>query len=514
MAQITFNDVSSGSVIVPPSGQHTIYFDANNNFNSMDSGGDIIIIAPLSGYQPSGNYVVSGSSTILDNLNLSGTLTSSDITNGNDGVLYMYSPGEVFISGESVQIMGSSVDVTALDSSLTLDGFSILISASGNNAMSITNNIKLFEDMIPVNSNTLNVGTFASPFASGNFTDLYQNGNQVISLVSGLGNVTVESNLNGVVIISGSAGSAILPSTINATVLSGTTISGNNIYVETELFSPIISGTIISGTNIYIPKNGSLLTYGEIICNVSNSTIANPYVWGAQTSSLVSGNMMITQFSDQNTFIRTGYATQIDLVAYWPLILRGNSEGNQPSGTLNFLLGADYNTIIDNSLDSVNLSLFPSNGQTNNYLNCYNISSGITASISVSGIFSGVSYIGDVSRINFVVNGAMTSGVSYGVVEIPYNAKVLEWDMFADVSGSASLDVRSGTYSSYSGTPFSSTTSICGGSVPTISSAFKNQNTSPTWSGISNGEVLNFVANSTSVNVANTTLSLKIQKQS
>lgn len=137
---------------------------------------------------------------------------------------------------------------------------------------------------------------------------------------------------------------------------------------------------------------------------------------------------------------------------------------------------------------------------------------------AVSGTsFSGTSFIGDVTELNYVIDGggSVIASGSAGVVEVPFNATVLAWDFLGNISGSLSCDVRRSTYAAYSGTPFASTSSIVGSEKPTITTAFKGQDTSiTTWSGIAAGDILNFHVDATPTNITRATLAIKLRKTS
>ena len=126
------------------------------------------------------------------------------------------------------------------------------------------------------------------------------------------------------------------------------------------------------------------------------------------------------------------------------------------------------------------------------------------------------STIGTISTINYIIDGGgsvITSGTN-ALVEIPYSSSILQWDFMANPSGSITCDVRRDVYANYSGTPFATGLSIVDGSKPTISSGLKAQNTAPTWSGLSAGDMLNFVVDTAPSAVTKATLSIKIQRTS
>ena len=118
--------------------------------------------------------------------------------------------------------------------------------------------------------------------------------------------------------------------------------------------------------------------------------------------------------------------------------------------------------------------------------------------------------------VNYVFdNGkAILASGSAGSVEIPWNATPLSWDFMANLSGSLSVDVRRSTYANWGGPPAASA-SIVGSEKPTITTAFKGQDTNlTTWSGISAGNVLNFHIDAVPTNITKATLSITMRKTS
>jgi hypothetical protein len=118
--------------------------------------------------------------------------------------------------------------------------------------------------------------------------------------------------------------------------------------------------------------------------------------------------------------------------------------------------------------------------------------------------------------VNYVIdgNGSVITSGTVGSVEVPWNATPLSWNMFSDVSGSISVDVRRVTYANWAGSP-TSANSIVGSEKPTITTAFKNQDTSLTsWSGISAGDILNFHVDATPTSIKKATVAIKMRKTS
>jgi len=107
-------------------------------------------------------------------------------------------------------------------------------------------------------------------------------------------------------------------------------------------------------------------------------------------------------------------------------------------------------------------------------------------------------------------NAVLKSGLQ-GFLEVPYNSTPKSWDLFANVSGSLSVDVRRSTYENWV-TAAGVTTSIVGSEKPTLSSVSKNQDTNlTTWSGLSAGDVLVFWVDATPATVNSALLSITCQ---
>ena len=79
-----------------------------------------------------------------------------------------------------------------------------------------------------------------------------------------------------------------------------------------------------------------------------------------------------------------------------------------------------------------------------------------------------------------------------GYKQIPYDCSILEWYILAGQTGSIQFDIKKSSFNNYP-----STSSIVGGDYPNLSSQLKNSNTGVTlWSGISGGDMIDFVINS------------------
>lgn len=108
---------------------------------------------------------------------------------------------------------------------------------------------------------------------------------------------------------------------------------------------------------------------------------------------------------------------------------------------------------------------------------------------------------GGAVTINFIIDGggsAVTSGLK-GYVQIPYNMTITGWQLFADQSGNAEIDVWNTTYGNF---PPNSGNSIAGSEKPTLTSQQNNEDLNlTTWTtAVVDGDVLAFnVDNASSV---------------
>lgn len=114
--------------------------------------------------------------------------------------------------------------------------------------------------------------------------------------------------------------------------------------------------------------------------------------------------------------------------------------------------------------------------------------------------------------ISFVIDGggtAITTGVK-GDVEVPFNCSIVAATLLADQSGSIIVDVWKDTYANY---PPTDADSITSSSVPEISSATKDQDTSLAgWTtSITAGDILRFNVDSCTT-ITRCVVSLKYRK--
>lgn len=297
-------------------------------------------------------------------------------------------------------------------------------------------------DIIPESSGTSSLGSLAYPFASIVTNAISVSGSpftpytdaQARAVVSGTSPITVTNALVGI-------SSTPTFTTVNASTLSGTTVSGNNFYrqgVELTQYTDTMAKATISGTGLISVTDGLI------------STTA-------------------TNYTDTNA--------------------RAVISGTSPITVSNGLVG---------------ISATPT------FTTVY-------ATTFSGSTFSGNTFVGDTRTLNYVIDGGgsvIASGCA-GFLEIPYNATPLSWDLIANVSGSLSVDVRrTASYTNWSGCA-ASTNSIVGTEKPTITTAFKGQDTAlTTWSGISAGNILNFHVDATPTNITRATLVLNMRKDS
>lgn len=114
--------------------------------------------------------------------------------------------------------------------------------------------------------------------------------------------------------------------------------------------------------------------------------------------------------------------------------------------------------------------------------------------VTVPSTGGGASTLVEVVRIWFNGQGALVAvGTVTGFFRVPYNGAITKATILGDVSGSAVVDIKKGTYSA-----FPTLTSICASAKPTLSSAQKAENTSLTgWTtAVAAGDVLSAVVES------------------
>lgn len=94
--------------------------------------------------------------------------------------------------------------------------------------------------------------------------------------------------------------------------------------------------------------------------------------------------------------------------------------------------------------------------------------------------------------ISFNGNGSALSGTLTGCTRAPYSGSATGWYVWADVSGSATIGVRTVAFGSYTGTAgYSGYTDVVnGGTAPSLTSAAQNSSTTMTnWLGITQGNI-------------------------
>lgn len=105
--------------------------------------------------------------------------------------------------------------------------------------------------------------------------------------------------------------------------------------------------------------------------------------------------------------------------------------------------------------------------------------------------------------------GSVFTTGSKGYVQVPYNCTISSWTILANATGSATVDIRRATYTS-----FPTVTSLVGaGNGPTLSGALKNSAVPSTWSSttLSAADILEFYVSSVGT-VSRVNLQLVLQK--
>jgi hypothetical protein len=102
---------------------------------------------------------------------------------------------------------------------------------------------------------------------------------------------------------------------------------------------------------------------------------------------------------------------------------------------------------------------------------------GSTGSAQFDSTVTTTRVVGDTSIWSVVIDGGgstITTGVKFDL-EVPYNATITRWDIFADQTGSVVVDVWHDSYANF---PPTVADTLSAGEKPTLSAASKNQDTS------------------------------------
>ncbi len=136
------------------------------------------------------------------------------------------------------------------------------------------------QSIIPSLSGTVSVGTSTEPFSSMYATTIYEDNQQVVNSGVGINNIVV-NKLSGTLQVSGS----LTPTytSVYSNLISGTTISGNTIYQNSV--QVIDSGTGIN--NITVTKSNNLLTVSGSLTPTFTSVNANVI-----SGTTISGNSL------------------------------------------------------------------------------------------------------------------------------------------------------------------------------------------------------------------------------
>jgi flagellar basal body rod protein FlgC len=458
------------------------------------------IVPQISGSQTIGTLTQPFLSGVFTNLTTSSSFTAPII---NANVVNSAGITGTTISGTSGLFQTSNIGVITANvgnftglTGTTISGSSILGQTSTIGTISstvITANVGNFTGLTGTTVSgtsglyqTANIGVITSNV--GNFTGLT---GTTISGTSLRGQTAFIVGLSGTTI----SGSSLLGQTSNIGVitsnvgnftgLTGTTISGTSLRGQTA-FIVGLSGTTISGSSLL----GQTSNIGVITSNVGNFT--------GLTGTTVSGTSGLFQTSNIGVITaNVGNFTGL--------------TGTTLSGTSLF-----GQTLVAPGITGTTIS-----GTTLNLGGAITTTAGATFSgavINLASTFSGTSFIGDTAMLNFVIDGGgatIVTGIA-GWVEVPYTASALSWDLVGNTSGTLSVDVFKTTYANWVGTTgmTAANNSIVQASKPTITSAYKGQNTSVTWSGINAGDIVAFNVDGTPASISRATLSIKLRKLS
>ena len=524
-AAVVSGTTISGNQIVLASGANSIYAPVGPLGITSNSGGFTLVAngaSPTSGVISSYNMYINGANLYVgstaismngyvypaasgvSSLGLSGFNWSNVFTDKVTSAGLISAP---IMSGTTISGNTVNAAVHTSQGTTVLSGNAITITAT-------TDVINLDGSLLPTTANYL-LGNTASPFSGASIgiisgTTIFQNGTQVVSSVNALSGPTltvagagavVVSNAGSTITISGTSagsnaiisGSSTILNVLDVNVLSGTTISGGSFVLGS---GPDLSLLPIQNNQTAITSWWTL----QLVGNKQSSVNYTPVNVGAKNVSSV---IVPNQQAGSVGLIVQNIASQTADSQQWT---------NSASGAM---ARVDVNGSIMTPLIS---------GTTHSG-NTYSVGTAVTAqssgtvnigslAIPISGVYANT-FIGDVTRLNFVIDGggSVISSGSAGFVEVPYNASVLQWDFLGNVSGTISCDVRRSTYTAWSGAGFATT--ITTGSKPTISGVnYKNQTVSPAWSGINANDILEFYVDALPLNITRATLSLKLQKLS
>ena len=346
----------------------------------------------FSNKQASGNYVISGSSTVLNTLNV----TSLSGTTISGSTIYQ---GGVQVINSGIGL--GNVTVSQLAGTLTISGTAYSLPST-------------------VVQTASNSGTGFGVYNSQSGSNL------IFNTVSGNGNVTVTS-VNGLINISGTQ--YTLPSTatfttVNANLISGTTISGGSVYSNgtlltnytlptvatfTTLNSNLISGTIISGGSIY--QNG-VQDISTIANSGSGFAVYNSKVGATAYLNTISGLGNVTVASSNGLITVSGSSYSLPSTVVQTASNSGTGFGvynSQNGSNLNF------NTISGNG----NVTVTSSNGLINISGASYSLPTTVVQSVASSG--TGVSlynsqngsaiYLNSISGLGTITISSQSNGV-------------------------------------------------------------------------------------------------------
>jgi len=256
---------------------------------------------------------------------VSGVLTGDDI-----GHLGWW--GSADISGNYIN--GAYIRALALENYNYLNGnggTKIQFNAQNTGAAGVLTAIA----ELTANSGTGFIGTSAIPLGNLYSNALYSLGQQVPVFVSGLGTISVVSNTGGVLVISGSASSATITSPLNVSVVSGTTISGTNMVIGSQVFNASLVGTntVMIGTNNDMGLGGVANATNSLgVGNTTTVSGSNSVAIGTNTTA--QGNNLFV-FGSQQTAYGSTNAMLMGNINSSPISLTNQAYFNFSNGIIN-----------------------------------------------------------------------------------------------------------------------------------------------------------------------------------
>jgi hypothetical protein len=507
----------------------------SNGFISIASGS-----STQNGYISSGDWITFNNKQDAGNYLISGISTTDSIVEGTGNLFFTNDRARAVVSGTSpISVINGLVSIAS--GSSTQNGY---ISsgdwvtfnskqAAGNYVVSGSN---AYLDIVYANvisGTTISGGSIllggnsviSSGTSSGNGLAIFNSkasNNLVFNTVSGIGGVSIVSS-NGVLTFSGSntsSSSISVPSTTTNTAItlwSGTTGAGllnSSIIVSNNgqtLNALVISGTTISGDNFYITDGGGYYgpsgSFSVGSQNLPAIDVDAIEICATRISGLYAGNniSLATTIVPITSGTLSLGTTPLPFSSISASIVSGNA----------IRLGGN-DVIVSGTSSGTGFSIF--NSKNNNNL-IFNTISGLgTVSvtsnnglISVSGV--GMGTVKRAFTFSMDNGGSLLASGVQGFMEIPIACTVNQWSLVANVSGNLSLDVRRVNYNNWNTLTAGSvsTNSIVAADKPSLSNVSKNRNTTvTTWSGIAANDELIFHIDAAPTNISKAVLTLLV----